>query len=732
MTKKFFLLVLLVYSIQVAFGQKEKLISVDSKNISIELDRTGKIISIDYNDGIGKRSIIAYTQLQSFAAKSSIVSQQVTGKLVQFVHQLYSDSFHQSCTLTETFTADNAGINWKISIKGAGKNFSVPIKTVVEYPSTSSTQFWTTWGAPPIDSSKFDAALIKQLQPGTATNKSQSWIDPLIPVPITDQQYFYGAPPFEYKDVKQGFIPLQHNLFAMPLALLQEQNENKAFSVILSPDDPVINLQMQTSSNGRVSFERLFNRIGKHSTISFETRLVVHDKGWRSALAVFSNLYPGYMYPKNSLANKMGGTAAYSNFFDDFDADKMKRMAFTVNWQASFDFPYMGMFLPPVKSNEQWERFGGGTISVAAMDAYAKRMKQKGFYVLSYFNVTEFGAEVRYPFTPTMSATDTALWKYCNNYLYTKFPEAFIQVDKKVNITNDLDSKTVYGGPYFSWKNAVAMDCGEKNYKAFLLEQARQHIRKIPSSFGICIDRLDWLRFFNQNADDKISWFDNRPARSLVNSWKSLMEELGPIMHQAGKVIFVNNHYKRVDLLKHADGILDEFTNATTPLNTTAFLTLYKPALGWTPNKDIILNEGGDYFMQKYLYLGVFPMCPFPGNDHALQPDPVIDQLYLDYGTMMSQLKEKQWVLEQGIIEAEGAKANIFKTKNGYAIPVVYGESDHAVIKLRLRHFLQKGIVFKVIHPGVEKPISITPTINKDVLTFNIPLIRGAAMLVSN
>lgn len=731
MCKKIFTLILFAYSMQAGFAQ-ERLISIQSKNISIELESNGKIHSINFHDGIGKRNIIAYTQLQSFIAKSSTLSKIIANKSVQFVHQLYSDSLNQSCTLTETFTVDDAGINWKISIKGAGENFSVPIKTIIEYPATSATNFWTTWGAPPIDSSAYSTSLIQQLQPGDAGNKNQSWIDPLIPVPITDQQYFYGAPSFDHKDVKQGFIPLQHNLFAIPLAMLQEQNDKKALSVILSPDDPLISLQMHTSSNGFVSFERMFNRIGKQTAVEFNTRLVAHDKGWRSALAVFAKLYPGYVYSKNNLANKMGGTAAYSNFFDDFDAVKMKRMAFTVNWQASFDFPYMGMFLPPVKSNEQWERFGGGKISAAAMDAYAKRMKQKGFYVLSYFNVTEFGAEVKYPFAPTMSKTDTNLWKDCNNYLYTKFPEAFIQVDKKVNITNDLDDRTTYGGPYFSWKSSVAMDCGETNYKAFLLEQAKQHINKIPNSFGICIDRLDWLRFFNQHADDDISWFDNRPARSLVSSWKSLMEELGPMMHQAGKVIFVNNHYKRIDLLKQADGILDEFTNATTPLNTTAFLTLHKPALGWTPNKDIILNEGGDYFMQKYLYLGVFPMCPFPGNDHALQPDAVIDQIYLDYGLMINQLKEKQWVLEPAIIEAEGAKVNIFKTKNGYAIPVVYGESDHALIKVRHRHFLQKGTGFNVIHPGVEKPIPIIPTMNKGVLTFNVPLIRGAAMLVSN
>ena len=60
------------------------------------------------------------------------------------------------------------------------------------------------------------------------------------------------------------------------------------------------------------------------------------------------------------------------------------------------------------------------------------------------------------------------------------------------------------------------------------------------------------------------------------------MDTLGPLMHHAGKSIFVNNHDKRIDLLEQADGIFDEFTYAGAPLNLTAFLCVEKPALGWT------------------------------------------------------------------------------------------------------------------------------------------------------
>jgi len=58
------------------------------------------------------------------------------------------------------------------------------------------------------------------------------------------------------------------------------------------------------------------------------------------------------------------------------------------------------------------------------------------------------------------------------------------------------------------------------------------------------------------------------------------LAKLGPQMHDAGKVIFCNNHDKRIDVLRYTDGIFDEFTYAGAPLNLIAFLTVRKPALG--------------------------------------------------------------------------------------------------------------------------------------------------------
>ena len=700
-----------------------------TKTMTVFFSREGKITGIHYyNNQKLHKDIVAFTAIQSFVSRKDVALKSPDNKSLRFEHQLYSDSLQQSCTLVETFTASAGSIRWKMEITGAEGPWSAAINTIVQYPATAESRFWTSWGAPQFDSANCPPQLIASLSPYKNNTDRKSWQDPLVPMPFSTQTLYYGAPPFAYDDIKLGFIPEQGNLFAIPFASVFEKSINAGLSVFLSPEDDIINLVMNTAANGNISFQRLFNRIDSKHKANFSLDLVLHKDDWRSSLQWYAARYPRYTLPPNANAGILGGAAAYSNFFDDFDAAKMKQMAFTVNWQASFDFPYMGMFLPPLQRTQQWTRLGGGTISMQQMDDYAKRMKQKGFYVLSYFNVTEFGSWFKYPAPP---ADSNALWKDCSNYLARKFPNALLHVADKVKITKALDDKTVHGGPYYSWKEAVATDCGDIAYQKFLLQQAQRHIKEIPNSFGICIDRLDWLRFFNQRADDGKTWFDNQPARSLVNSWKDLMQQLGPLVHGAGKYILVNNHYKRIDLLRHADGILDEFTNATSPLNTTAFLTLDKPALGWTPGKDVIETAGGDNFFQKYLYLGVFPMCPFPGNDHALRPDSMVDRLYLDYGPLMNQLKEKHWVLKPGIVRVKdgNARCNLFKTKNGYSIPVVYADADTVTVVLTDPLFVNGHFKYRVYQPGKKDPVTVTARKHSGSLTIDVPVIRGAAMV---
>ncbi|GAH82947.1 unnamed protein product, partial [marine sediment metagenome] len=146
---------------------------------------------------------------------------------------------------------------------------------------------------------------------------------------------------------------------------------------------------------------------------------------------------------------------------------------------------------------------------------------------------------------------------------------------------------------------------------------------------------MDWLRLHNDRRDDGISWFGDKPARSLLMSWQEIMNKIGPLMHKAGKVIYCNNHTKRIELLRHIDGLFDEFTYAGASMNTCALLGVYKPVLGWVRQKENFQPDS-DLFFQKYLYLGIYPMVPFPGNDHSILPNESIEKYYLDYGPLLN------------------------------------------------------------------------------------------------
>ena len=115
-------------------------------------------------------------------------------------------------------------------------------------------------------------------------------------------------------------------------------------------------------------------------------------------------------------------------------------------------------------------------------------MKANGFYVLDYFNVTEFGKNMSRPLYPSARADDPELWKDPVAFTNFRLPNAAL-----------VPHETTC---YKAW----VTDCGDPVYQEYLLEQARRDIKFLPDTDGICIDRMDWLRHFNCHADDGLSW----------------------------------------------------------------------------------------------------------------------------------------------------------------------------------------------------------------------------------
>ncbi len=707
---------------------------IKTENLDIKLSGDGKIIGMWIGKDKIEKKIVSYTEIVGCRLLGEVKIRKSNGGMIEFERTLINDSFYTKCKVIDRFIPTKGSIRWEVEIKGNDRAWSAPIKTVFNYPASKETRFWTTWGRPNYDSSA-DISIQEALKPvrggspetAILEKSNNDWVDPLVPVPFINDTLFYGCPPpFGYnRSLTSAEWTFYRELFSVPIFSVLENKEKIGINLALSPEDNILNLVMTSTPDGSVVYSRLSNRISNYNTVKFSMDLIGDTDDWRCGLGWMSKRYPDYFIPKNPTALKLNGTGAYSNSYTDFDVKKMKDMAFTVNWQASFDFPYMGMFLPPVKPDVKWKRYGGGEMSIKAMNDYAGNMRQKGFYVLNYFNVTEFGAKMKYPYVPQISNTDPDLWKESNDFLYSKLSGAILQY------RTGYYPATKNGPPFYTWGNAFAMDCADSVYHEFLLDQARRHINEIPNSFGICIDRLDWLNVFNVNADDGVTWFDGRPARSIITSYKSLMEQLGPIMHNAGKYILANSIGRRIDYFKHLDGIFDEFTYSGTPLNTSAFICINKPALGWTDEKSTVLKEGGDNFFQKYLYMGVFPMCPFPGNDHSIQPSDSVDRFYLDYGPLLKLMQERKWVLSPHVVSVENnaAKANVFSTPDGYLVPVVYGKQQKIQVSILLPVIPEK---FKCLayYPGIEKPVEITYVKEKDKIKVDMDLVRGCGMLL--
>jgi hypothetical protein len=718
----FFISLVFVFEMKAQFGG----FAIKTKGLSINLTSKGEIETIYVNGIKISKEFNAHTGIEGAKIES------VTSKKIKegWEFEKHLSSPKGSCVLKERFYHTGSSIRWEMEINGKGDAWSSPIVTNIHYPINGKTTYWTSWGAPQIDLQKVkDPKLKKELD--LMNTKGIDWLNPLVPIPFSDAIYYYGALYVTNKRPQTSYWPYFKNVISIPLVAIIEQEKKSGVSFVISPEDGLLDLTLEIKETGDISFKRIYHRISNQNTLKFSTDIVPHSADWRSSLAWITNRYREYFDPFSTDAFQLNGTGAYSNDEGNFDVQKMKDMAFSTNWQASFDFVYMGMFLPPVDNDSStWTRFGGGETSINWMRAYARKMKNNGFHVLNYFNVTEFGTNIKYP-PPEINSTDLDRWKNCNDYLYKNLSSAILYVPMEMNLKGcTWCDQTRNGGPFYTWRDAVVMDCGDEKYSAFLLEQAKRHVELITDADGICIDRMDWLRLYNEKENDGVSWYEGKPARSLLNSWRGFMEKLIPIFHKAGKFIFVNNHTKRVDVLKHTDGFFDEFTQAEAPLNTTAFLALNKPFLGWTPSKKDIDTQGVDNFFQKYLYMGTYPMCPFPANNHSINPNEFVDRAYLDYGQMLKQMKYRRWLLMSNPVSVKNndAKANIFKIPDGYLIPIVYALKDSITLTLSVLDNKTKWIAY-VYYPGKKEPIKIAFSKSKGNKELTFPVERKCALI---
>ncbi|HNH57709.1 MAG TPA: hypothetical protein PK153_23095 [Leptospiraceae bacterium] len=659
----------------------------------MEFDREGKILALTDKAVNHCYSMIASNSIESFSIQELSSIQKDTS--IEFEKKLYSTNGRTS-VLKEKYTLGDKSISLDILIESAYPFWTQDIITKIQYEVSKQTRFWTAWSDP--------------------FQKNSGWHDPRVFLPFSNKLW-------EYSNLSH-YTPEKGNFISIPIATIAEINTDNALSIYLSPKDKIFQLYLDTDKNGELCFIRRGNRLGGGKQVSFSLDFGFHEADWRGGLRYYTEKYPEYFDPKNTKANEMAGCGAYSGYEGEIDSEKLSKMGFRINWKLSDDFPWMGMFLPPVKSKEEkWKRScdepnpSGKSeyTSCEQMNEYAIQMKKFGFYVLNYFNVTEFGKN-KNASEWNKEFPEEEIWKNPIQFLKRYFPNAVL----------DPKLRTFYG--------AYVMDSGEEGYRDFLIEQAKRHIEMLPDTDGICIDRLDWLRYFNPNADDGVSMHQNKITRSLVESWNTLIERLASILHEKGKVIFTNPMTMRLDLYKEVDGFYSEHGESGPGLNSLAWIGMRKTSLTWTCMWWYIptykLKPDPDSFFQRHLLMGVFPTAPYPFNNHALRPNAKTDQYYLDYGPMLLALRGKKWVLAPHCVVCEDpkVKVNLFETLEGYALPVTF-----AFHRKEVEVWIQNLPDLKTFEATVCYPAKevkrIETIVQENKILIRVPIVRGCALI---
>ena len=681
-------------------------IAVD--NLTLHLDSRGTIVAANIGPKKLARALAGETTLDGCTTDGPVTPHRLDGGGVEFSSHLLGPD-KREFSIVQRFLPAQGSVRWETEITSAGDPWTVPVTTQLRWPRPEIAHFWTSW-----------------------LGGDDTWMDPLQPQPMSKCSWACSWDYGPYAAVGG---------FCIPLASVLEKQEDIGLSLVLSPEDPIFEMSLTNDAEGEVSFRRADIRLGQGRTVKLAVDLVAHEADWRGGLRWMVRRYEPFFEPPNPKVQEMAGAGAYSGWNGSLDVDRLKQMAFSVLWEAAFDWPYMGMYFPPVDSDETWWTAGydsGGEhipklvrqVSYRQLNDRARKLNSDGFYYLTYLNLAVWGWR------------DVFSLKVINRNLPEKYswmdPVTYLQEKVPDGIWRDED-----GRESILLEGTLVMDPDGPNYQAEILAQARRVIEKIPDSWGFAMDRTWWgidyttkgARTINYAADDGVGWYKGRPGRHISVSWKETLAKLGPLMHTAGKAIFYNPCMSyRLDLMRDVDGFFGEAWpthHGYTCLNGTGFLALHKPGIVWTDSSSA-LNPDPDAYFQRHLHMGVYPMVPYPKNDHSITPDPETDAKYLEYGPLMTATRGKKWVLAPHCIEIEGhvAKANLFTVPGGWAAPITFGPQDGKV-KVVLRNVPGLGAAMHcdALLPGVPQPQAVQSTLRDGALELQVPLKRGCAML---
>ena len=507
--------------------------------------------------------------------------------------------------------------------------------------------------------------------------------------------YNYGIP-------TKGHMPFPLFLWAGGLAA---RSDGGGGGLMVAPrlNDTTLAATADLNSSALV-YRRHFNRLSFARARTFVTHLgalptpdpaaigpqfPAKDRGddpWREALrftlAVNPNVFHAVQPPASSSGQPTSLARVGLGMYTCSPANSLN-VSTTVDsaggttlWDASFWWPYIGQFLPPVSNaSEQWTSNLGASeqavcsglpggfrhgqrVSARTIAEHLVGMREIGVSVpLSYFNLFEVGQNVRWPLPAPVprcqpggaGTTQARCWNDSSIFISSALSDAvlFQSPDRKQ--------------PFYTWQKAIVLDPGVPSYRDFLVAQAQRHFDLLGSAFrGIVIDRTDHTAKASWGRDDGELWC-GAPCASMLLAWLEASKEVSAIIHGEPRrggaqatpgeepLMLINfDGSARADLLRHADGIFSESGDVL--LNSLGLSTVAMPAVGWTYQGSrgpgsMQLNHA---YLQHHLRMGVHPMAPVHGADHSLDDrSAAVDALFKDYGPLFRRLRATRWGLDR-------------------------------------------------------------------------------------
>lgn len=229
-------------------------------------------------------------------------------------------------------------------------------------------------------------------------------------------------------------------------------------------------------------------------------------------------------------------------------------------------------------------------------------------------------------------------WKNASTYFANNLYDALLR-----DAWGPSQGNSKENGAYTTWQGGIVLNPAVNSYNEFLKSQMERKFQ-LSHFQGIVVDRSDWIQVYDLTMDDGVSWVQSGSAYSMKRAFRDTTASLRKQMdsNRSHSCMMLNTlGYSMLSLMGPFDGTFSEGH----AVNAVGLLGIVSPSILWTyTNADF--DGDFDAFARRHLYMGTYPMAPFPGNDHSIDPgNETVMTDYARYGPLFKCLKGAKWDL---------------------------------------------------------------------------------------